>query len=56
MCIKDRFGCTETAPVEPGQYQFQGEFANAPVVIGPGSNRRPEAITTITWNFTVQSP
>ncbi len=56
MCIKDRFGCMESVPVGPGQYQFQGEFSIAPNVIGPGSERRPEAITTITWNFTVKSP
>ncbi len=56
MCIEDRFGCRESVPVGPGQYLFQGEFANAPSVIGPGSERRPDAITTITWDFTIQSP
>lgn len=56
MCIKDRFGCMESVPVEPGEYQIRGEFSSVARVIGPGWDRIPDVITTITWGFTIQPP
>ena len=56
MCIKERWGCMESVPVEPGEYLVQGEFSSIARVIGPGRDRNPDAITTVTWNFTIQPP
>ena len=56
MCIKDRFGCIESVPVEPGEFLVRGEFSSAARVIGPGWDRKPDVITTITWGFTIRPP
>ena len=56
MCIKDRFGCIESVPVQPGEYLIQGEFSSAARVIGPGWDRKPDMITTISWSLTIQPP
>ena len=56
MCIKDRWGCQESVPVEPGEYLVRGQFSHLLDVIGPGYEAVPEAITTITWEFTIQAP
>lgn len=56
MCIKDRWGCMESVPVEPGEYLVRGEFSSLARVIGPGWDREPDAITTVTWNFTIEPP
>ncbi len=56
MCIKDRWGCIESVPVEPGEFLIQGEFSSVERGIWPGENRRPDVITTITWGFTIEPP
>jgi len=54
ICIKDRWGCMESLPVESGEYLVQGEFSNVKGGISPGSAREPESVTTIKWSFTIQ--
>ena len=54
ICIKDRWGCIESLPVESGEYLIQGEFSNVQGGISPGSAREPESVTTIKWSFTIQ--
>lgn len=57
MCIKDRWGCIESVPVDPGEYLVRGEFSRVAGVVGPGAaNQTPDVITTITWGFTIQPP
>lgn len=56
MCIKDRWGCMESVPVEAGEYLVRGEFSSAARVIGPGWDRKPDVIKTISWSFTIQPP
>lgn len=41
MCIKDRWGCIESVPVEPGEYLIRGKFSPVAGVVGFGAHQIP---------------
>ena len=56
MCIKDRWGCLESVPVEPGEYLIRGEFSRVAKVVGFRAKQSEDQITTVTWGFTIKLP
>ena len=56
VCVKDRWGCMESVPVEPGKYQVRGEFSQVARVVGFRVIQATDVITTATWGFTIHPP
>lgn len=54
LCVKDVWGCIESAPVAPGEYRIAGEFAQSRDVIVPGRSREGARIATANWKYAIE--
>lgn len=54
MCIKDRWGCIESVPVEPGTYRVVGEFSQSAGMIGAGGSQGQGKTITVEREFIIE--
>lgn len=54
VCVKDVWGCIEQAPVTPGEYRIDGEFAQSREAFQTGRNREGAKFAIASRNFYIE--